>query len=107
MAEKRIGIPRATRIVARVGEHDATRPVAEVQSSSCRNNDRCALDNDTAAILAEALLSPPPAATAGQRQRTRYVPCQEPAPGLTPGIAALGLRPPLTRPRSVLREVKS
>jgi len=39
MAAKRIGILRATRMVARVGKHDATRPVAELQSASDRHID--------------------------------------------------------------------
>ncbi len=39
VAAERIGIPRATRMVARVGQHDATRPVAQMQSTSCRQHD--------------------------------------------------------------------
>jgi len=78
-------------MVARVGKHDATRPVAERQSSSRRRNDRCAVDDEAETIRADALMPRPArhAAGAGLRQRTRYVPRQ--------GIAALGLRPPLTR----------
>jgi hypothetical protein len=51
-------------MVARVGKHDATRPVAELQSSSRRRNDRCAVDDEAETIRAEAL-TPRPAMLPG------------------------------------------